>query len=80
VVPARRALAAIVQPPRLSAATAVVTQVASHSRLPDERGASAEAARASTPIPTPPHPGTAVKAVARSIVRRMKERLSIARM
>ena len=28
---------------------------------------------------TPPHPGTAVNAVARSIVCRMKERLSIAR-
>ncbi len=30
-------------------------------------------------MPTPPHPGTAVNAVARSIVWRMKRRLSIAR-
>src|SRR5262249_57471408 len=32
-----------------------------------------------TPIATPPHPGTAVKDEARSIVSRMKRRLSIAR-
>ena len=41
--------------------------------------ASAVAASAVTPMATPPHPGTAVKAVARSIVERMKDRLSIAR-
>ena len=37
------------------------------------------ATMAVTPIATPPHPGTAVKDEARSIVSRMKRRLSIAR-
>ena len=43
------------------------------------RAAIQAAAQAVTPMPTCPHPGTAVNAPARSIVSRMKRRFSIAR-
>ena len=79
MVPARRALAAMVQPPRVRPSTEVASQVTSHSVGVSRVSATAAAASASTPIPTPPHPGTAVNAVARSMVWRMKLRLSMAR-
>ena len=55
------------------------SQVPSHSAGVSRVSATSAAARPSAPIATPPHPGTAVNAVARSIVWRMKRRLSIAR-
>jgi hypothetical protein len=38
----------------------------------------AAAANAVTPMPTPPHPGTAVNALARAIASRMKRRFASA--
>ena len=54
------------------------SQAASQA-LAGRPAATAPATSAITPMATPPQPGTAVKAVARSIVCRMNERLSIAR-
>ncbi len=62
-----------------SASTEAASQTTSHSPRVPVLCASAVAATAVTPIATPPQPGTAVKAVARSMVERMKDRLSIAR-
>ena len=78
-MPARRAFAVIAHPPSVRPATAVLSQVKSHSSAVSRVYAMPAATSASTPIPTPPHPGTAVKAVARSMVSRIKERLSMAR-
>ena len=69
----------MLQPPMVSATTEAPSQVASHSAGVSRVSAAAAATSATAPIATPPQPGTAVKAVARSIVWRMKERLSIAR-
>src|SRR6266705_643493 len=73
------ALRASAQPPITSATTASASQVASHSSTFGWRAASNAAASAVAPTATCPHPGTAVKAPARSIVSLMKRRLSIAR-
>src|SRR4051812_40206392 len=79
MVPARLALPAMVQPPRARAATAVRSQVASQASVVSRVSAIPAATKATRPIPTPPHPGTAVNSVARSMVWRMKRRLSMAR-
>ncbi len=51
-------------------------QVNSHGRDEAWRDAMAAAPRAVMPMATPPQPGTAVKDAARSMVSRMKRRLS----
>ena len=62
-----------------SATTASPSQVASHSSGVAWRAARKAATRAVTPTATCPQPGTAVNEPARSIVWRMKRRLSSAR-
>jgi hypothetical protein len=79
MVPARRAFSTMVQPPIPSARIAALSQTTSHSPGSAVRDATSVAASAVSPIATPPHPGTAVNAVARSMVERMNDRLSIAR-
>src|SRR5206468_10244929 len=76
--PPRLALRAVATSAMAAASPASASQMASQRR--DSRGSPAIAAVASalTPISTPPHPGTAVNAPARSIVSRMKRRFSIA--
>src|SRR3954447_2873152 len=69
----------MLQPPIVSARTDAPSQVASHSAGVSRVSAAAAATSATAPMATPPHPGTAVKAVARSMVWRMNDRLSIAR-
>ena len=69
----------MLQPPIVSATTDAPSHVASHSAGVSRVSAAAAATSATPPMATPPQPGTAVKAVARSMVWRMKERLSMAR-
>ena len=63
----------------MAAATAASTSHAASQRV-ELRGTPASGAvmSALAPIITPPHPGTAVNAPARSIVSRMKRRFSMA--
>ena len=67
------------QPPSPNATKHSPSQVASQARDEGCRAATAAAASAVTPMATCPQPGTAVKALARSIVSRMKRRFSMAR-
>src|SRR3954470_17918153 len=69
---------AMAQPPIPNASAEAESHTPSHS-AGGRPCASRVAPRAVTPIATPPQPGTAVNAVARSMVERMKERLSMAR-
>ena len=61
----------MVPPPITRATIASPSHVASQSSTLGWRAASTAAASAVTPTATCPHPGTAVKAPARSIVSRM---------
>ena len=70
------ALRTIVEPPIARATTASPSHVASHSSTLVCRAATRAAASAVTPTATCPHPGTAVNDPARSMVWRMKRRLS----
>src|SRR5712692_4116729 len=69
--------AAAITPIR-TATIASPTQIASQPSSRGCRAARKAAARALTPISIPPTPGTAVKEPARSMVSRMKRRLSMA--
>src|SRR3954451_4960672 len=69
----------MLNPPIVSAKIDAPSQVANHSAGVSRVSAAAAATSATAPMATPPHPGTAVKAVARSMVWRMNDRLSIAR-
>src|SRR5581483_1969602 len=64
--------------PTRKAPSAAALQVRSHHSVPGLRRATTAAARAAVPISTPPQPGTAVNAVADSIVSRMNCRFSMA--
>ena len=75
----RRALAVIVTTPIALAIAATPSQVTTHARGLVVRADTKAPITADMPIAIPPHPGTAVNADARSIVSRMKLRLSIAR-
>src|SRR5262245_21108197 len=68
----------IAQPAIPSEISASPIQIASHRDCEVSLDAKAAAASAVSPIPTPPHPGTAVKADAPSMVSRIYRRLSIA--
>src|SRR5262249_46166904 len=61
-----------------TATTASISQTATHRVVSSGGPEMAAAASALMPISTPPHPGTAVNAPARSIVSRMKRRFSMA--
>src|SRR5579872_3935062 len=73
-----RALWAAMRAPIETATTASDTHTASQRSRPGCRAAIQAAARALTPIRMPPTPGTAVNEPARSMVSRMKRRLSMA--
>src|SRR5215213_4942366 len=73
------ALRYIVQPAMQAEAAASVIQTANHAPNVCCCEATSAANSAVSPMATCPQPGTAVKADARSIVSRMKRRLSIAR-
>src|ERR1035437_1819106 len=74
----RRDLSAAPAMPMAMATTAVTAQTASQPPALGWRTANRAANTATTPISTPPLPGTAVNDPARSSVRRMYFRLSIA--
>src|SRR5262245_25430996 len=61
-----------------TATTASISQTATQRVVSSGGPEMTAATTALTPINTPPHPGTAVNAPARSIVSRMKRRFSIA--
>src|SRR6185503_13043844 len=71
-VPDRCAFARIAQTPIAQASTASTSQIASHADGVAAPCASQAAASAVAPMAAPPHPGTAVKELARSIALRMK--------
>jgi len=79
LIPALRALRRIDQTPMARATMASPSQTARHRGVAAELPAAIVAAVAVAPIIRPPHPGTAVKEPARSMVSRIKRRLSIAR-
>src|SRR5271157_1798353 len=64
--------------PRAKAHSAAASQVISQALAREGGGARHAVASAVTPIATPPHPGTAVKEAALSMVSRMKRRSSMA--
>ena len=76
---ARRAFRAMAKAPITAASAASASHIWSQAARVGCIAARPAIASAVTPMATPPHPGTAVNDVARSIVSRMKERLSIAR-
>src|SRR5271157_6502682 len=64
--------------PRAKAHSAAASQVISQALAREGGGARHAVASAVKPIATPPHPGTAVKEAALSMVSRMKRRSSMA--
>ena len=72
------ALRAMLQAPIPAAIAAATIQVKSHASGEAQSLARVAAARPVRPIPTPPHPGTPVNEVARSIVVRMNRRSAAA--
>ena len=75
---AARALRIIAHPPTASARNASATHTTVHPNGEGCRAANQAAASAVAPISTCPRPGTAVNEPARSMVERMKRRLSAA--
>jgi hypothetical protein len=78
-IAAARAFLRIVQPAMTSDAAASVSHTASHASVVFCCEATSAAKSAVSPMASCPRPGTAVNEEARSIVSRMKRRLSIAR-
>src|SRR5215510_4732089 len=69
--PARRAFADIATSAIVAATAASASQMAIQRVLPSGGPVIAAVAMAETPMPMPPQPGTAVKALARSIASRI---------